>query len=85
LRRAGRRGPARRALLLAGGAAAALVILAGAGVGTGFVHVTLDGPGFGTGTALTAVTGCSQLEQAHGTLKRVNGSSLVIQTAAARP
>ena len=46
---------------------------------TGYVHVHLSGPG--TETVLTAVTGCSQLEQADGTLEQVNGSSLVIKTA----
>jgi hypothetical protein len=35
--------------------------------------------------ALTAVTGCAQLEQASGTLEQVNGSSLVIKTASGRP
>jgi len=39
----------------------------------------------GTETALTAVTGCSQLQQADGTLERVNGSSLVIKTASGQP
>ncbi len=76
-------GPWRRAMLVAGSAAAALVLLAGVGEVTGYVHVHLSGPG--TGTALTAVTGCSQLEQADGTLERVNGSSLVIKAASGRP
>jgi len=81
-RRTGQRvlaGPWRRAMLVAGSAAAALVLLAGVGAVTGLVHVHLSGPG--TETALTAVTGCTQLEQADGTLKQVNGSSLVITTA----
>ena len=85
-RRTGRRGlagPWRRAMLVAGSAAAALVLLVGVGEVTGYVHVHLSGPG--TGTALTAVTGCSQLEQADGTLEQVNGSSLVIKTASGRP
>jgi len=69
----------RRAVLVAGGAAAALVLLAGVGEVAGYVHVRLFGPG--TVTALTAVTGCPQLEQADGTLERVNGSSLAVQTA----
>ena len=43
----------------------------------------LSGPG--TETALTAVTGCTQLEQADGTLEQVNGSSLVIKTASGQP
>ncbi len=63
--------------------AAALVLLGGAGVETGFVHVHLAGPG--TGAALTAVTGCTQLEQASGTLEQVNDSSLVTQTASGQP
>ena len=41
--------------------------------------------GHGTETALTAVTGCTQLEQADGTLEQVNGSSLVIKTASGQP
>jgi hypothetical protein len=76
-------GPWRRAMLVAGSAAAALVLLVGVGEVTGFVHVHLSGPS--SGTALTAVTGCTQLEQAHGTLEQVNGSSLVIKTASGRP
>jgi hypothetical protein len=70
-------------MLVAGGVAAALVLLAGVGEVTGTVHVHLSGPG--TGTALTAVTGCSWLEQAGGTLERVDGSSLVIKTASGHP
>jgi len=50
---------------------------------TGFAHVHLSGPG--TQTVLTAVTGCSQLEQADGTLQQVNGSSLVIKAASGQP
>ena len=75
--------PWRRAMLVAGSAAAALVLLVGVGVATGLVHVSLSGPS--TQTALTAVTGCTQLRQADGTLKQVNGGSLVIQTASGRP
>jgi hypothetical protein len=85
-RRTGQRGPARpwrRAALVAGSAAAALVLLLGIGAATGYVHVHLSGPS--TGTALTAVTGCSQLEQAEGTLVQVNGTSLVIKTASGQP
>jgi hypothetical protein len=77
-------GPWRRAVLVAGCAAAALVLLVGLGELTGYVHVHLSGPGTsgpGTGTALTAVTGCPRIAQAAGTLERVNGSSLVIKTA----
>jgi hypothetical protein len=76
-------GPWRRAMLVAGSAAAALVLLVGVGAVTGLVHVHLSGPG--TETALTAVTGCSQLEQADGTLEQVNGTSLVIKTASGQP
>ncbi|MGD0377640.1 MAG: hypothetical protein ABSB01_24035 [Streptosporangiaceae bacterium] len=85
-RRTGQRvlaGPWRRAMLVAGSAAAALVLLAGVGEVTGLVHVHLSGPS--TETALTAVTGCSQLEQADGTLEQVTGSSLVITTASGQP
>jgi Domain of unknown function (DUF5666) len=78
-----RAGPWRRAMLVAGAAAAALVLLVGVGAVTGLVHVRLSGPG--TKTALTAVTGCTQLEQADGTLEQVSGSSLVIRTASGQP
>jgi hypothetical protein len=74
--------PVRRVLLVAGSAAAALVVLLGVGSLIGVVHVHLSGPG--TGPVLTAVTGCTQLEQAEGTLERVNGDNLVIQTASGR-
>src|SRR5271163_1798964 len=76
-------GPWRRAMLVAGSAAAALVLLVGVGAVTGLVHVRLSGPG--TQTALTTVIGCTQLEQADGTLKQVNDSSLVIKTASGQP
>jgi len=85
-RRTGQRemaGPWRRAMLVAGSAAAALVLLVGIGAVTGYVHVHLSGPG--TEAALTAVTGCTQLDQADGTLEQVNGSGLVIKTASGRP
>jgi hypothetical protein len=85
-RRAGRRvlaGPWRRAMVVAGSVAAALVLLVGVGEVTGFVHVHLSGPG--SGTVLTAVTGCSQIQQVNGTLEQVNGSSLVIKTASGQP
>ena len=81
-------GPWRRAMVVAGCAAAALVLLVGVGEVTGYVHVRLSGPGTsgpGTETALTAVTGCPQIAQAAGTLERVNGSSLVINTASGQP
>lgn len=76
-------GPWRRAALVAGSAAAALVLFAGVGVVTGAVHLQFGNSG--TETALTAVTGCSQIQQADGTLERVNGSSLVIKTASGQP
>ena len=76
-------GPWRRAVLVAGSAAAALVLLAGVGEVTGVVHVHFGNNG--TETVLTAVTGCSQLEQADGTLEQVNGSSLVIKAASGQP
>jgi uncharacterized protein DUF5666 len=85
-RRADRRvlaGPWRRAMLVAGSAAAALVLLAGIGEMTGVLHVHFGNNG--TETVLTAVTGCSQIEQAEGTLEQVNGSSLVIRTASGQP
>jgi hypothetical protein len=80
-------------MLVAGSAAAALVLLVGVGEVTGLVHVSLSGPGTsgpgtsgtGAGTVLTAVPGCSQLEQADGTLEQVNGTSLVIKTASGQP
>ncbi len=76
-------GPWRRALLVVGSAAAALVLLVGAGVVAGVVHVHLSGNS--SQTTLTAVTGCTQLEQADGTLEQVNGSSVVIKTASGQP
>ena len=85
-RRTGRLVPAgtwRRALLVVGSAAAALVLLVGVGVVTGVVHVHFGNNG--TETTLTAVTGCTQLQQADGTLEQVNGSSVVIKTASGQP
>ncbi|MGH3254677.1 MAG: anti-sigma factor family protein [Streptosporangiaceae bacterium] len=76
-------GPWRRAMVVAGSAAAALVLLVGIGEVTGYVHVHLSGPG--TQTALAAVIGCTELQQADGTLEQVNGSSLVIKTASGQP
>jgi hypothetical protein len=55
-------------MVVAGSAAGALVLLVGVGAATGLVHVHLSGPG--TETALTAVTGRTQLEQADGTLEQ---------------
>jgi len=71
------KGPWRRVMLVAGSAAAALILLIGIGAVTGYVHIS----GHGTEATLTAVIGCTQLEQADGTLAQVNGSSLVIKTA----
>jgi hypothetical protein len=71
--------PVRNGLLAVGGTAAAVVLLVTIGSAAGVVHVHF-GSG-GTKTILTAVTGCAQLEQANGTLERVNGNSVVIKTA----
>jgi hypothetical protein len=76
-------GPWRRAMLLVGSAAAALVLFIGVGELAGVVHVHLSLQR--SGTVLAAVTGCSQLELANGTLEHVNGSSLVIKTASGQP
>ena len=77
-------GPRRRTVLAS--AAAALVLIgAGYGVGAAEWRHAPGTAGSGTGTALTAVTGCAQLEQATGTLEQVNGSSLIIRTASGRP
>jgi len=85
-RRTGHRGPAgpwRRAMVVAGSVAAALVLLVGVGELTGAVHVHVGHNG--SGTSLTAVTGCSQIQQVRGTLEQVNGNSLVIKTASGQP
>ena len=82
-RRTGRRRYWRRAMVAAASAAAALVLLAGIGEIAGVVHVHLSGPG--TQATLTAVTGCTELRQADGTLEQVNGGSLVIKTASGQP
>jgi hypothetical protein len=74
--------PRRRVMLVATGAAAALVLLIGIGAVTGLMHVRLSSPS--SEPALTAVTGCTQLEQAVGTLEQVNGRNLVIQMPGAR-
>jgi predicted anti-sigma-YlaC factor YlaD len=71
--------PLRHGIELVGVAAALLVLFLGAGELAGFVHVHLSTSSTGQGTALIAVTGCSQVEQADGTLEQVNGSSLVIK------
>jgi len=75
--------PWRRAMLVAASVAAALVLLVGIGSVTGTVHVHFSGSS--TEPVLTAVTGCSELQQADGTLEQVNGNSLVIQTASGEP
>jgi hypothetical protein len=69
--------PVRHALLAVGSVAAALVLLLAIGSALGVVHVHFSGGG--SRTTLAAVTGCAQLEQASGTLERVNGSSVVIK------
>jgi hypothetical protein len=78
-------GPGRRTMLAAS-AAAALVVVGSAGYwASGFIHISFGTPGTGAKTVLTAVGGCAALEQASGTLERVNGSSLFIQTASGQP
>jgi hypothetical protein len=72
--------PVRHGLLAVGSIAAAIVLLVALGSAAGVVHVHF-GNGGGGQTTLTAVTGCAQLEQASGTLERVNGDSVVIKTA----
>jgi hypothetical protein len=81
-RRAGRNalaGPWRKAMLATGAVAAALVLLVGIGAATGYVHLSVSH--HGSQTVLTAVTGCSQLEAASGTLGQVQGDSMVLKTA----
>jgi Domain of unknown function (DUF5666) len=75
--------PWRRVVLVATGAAAALVLLVGIGAVTGLVHVHPSGPG--REPVLTAVNGCTQLQQAVGTLEHVNGRSFVIRTSSGKP
>ncbi len=70
---------------LAGSAAAALVLFVGVGEVSGLVHLRVGGSGTSAETVLTAVSGCTALEQASGTLERVNGSSLVVKTASGQP
>jgi hypothetical protein len=80
-----RPGPGRRAVL-AVGVAAALVLAGVVGYGASrFVHISFGTGGTGAGPVLTAVNGCSALEEAIGTLEQVNGSSLVIKTASGQP
>lgn len=79
---------ARRRSALAASAAAALVLLGGAGYG---VTAALTGHAAGAvragakTAALTAVHGCTTLEQVTGTLAQVNGGRLVITTASGQP
>jgi len=76
----------RRRAVLAAGVAAALVLVAAVGYGASrFVHITFGTAGPGASTVLTAVTGCTGLQQAVGTLEQVNGTSLVIKTAGGQP
>ncbi len=76
------RTPWRRALLVTGSVAAAIVLVVGIGAALGFVHVHLSGSH--AEPTLTAVTGCTQLQLADGTLEQVNGSSLVVRTSGGR-
>ena len=70
--------------MVAGGSvAAAFVLVAAAGVASGYVHI--HRPGSGSGPALTAVTGCSAFQQVTGTLERVTGGSLIIKAASGQP
>ena len=77
-----------RRTMLAASAATALVLLGGAGYG---VSTALTGHASGTARtgakieSLSAVSGCAGLEQASGTLGRVNSTSLVINTASGQP
>ena len=76
----------RRRTVLVASAAAAVVFLGAVGYGASkFVHITFGTTGTGAGTALTAVGGCTGLEQTAGRLEQVNGSSLVIKTAGGHP
>jgi hypothetical protein len=80
-----RMGAGRRAVVAAG-VAAALVLAGAVGYGaSNFVHIRFGTSGTGGGTVLTAVNGCTGLEEASGTLEQVNGGSLVIKTASGQP
>ncbi|HYB87506.1 MAG TPA: hypothetical protein VEC76_11680 [Streptosporangiaceae bacterium] len=79
-------GPRRRTLLVASVAAALVLATAvGLGVSNNFVHIKFGTGGNGAGPVLTAVTGCTGLEQAVGRLEQVNGNSLVVKTASGQP
>jgi hypothetical protein len=75
--------PVRHGLLAVGSVAAALVLLVAIGSAVGLVHVHVGGGG--AQATLTAVTGCSRIEQADGTLEQVHGSSLVVKAANGQP
>lgn len=70
-------------MVVVASAAAALVLLVviGSAAGVVHVHLSLSGSGSGSETTLTAVSGCTRLEQANGTLERVNGAGAVIKGA----
>ena len=74
----------RRGVLLAGGAAAAAVVIGVAGYAVGAVHISF-GNGPGPVTNLTAVGGCSGIEEATGTLEQASGGSLILKTASGQP
>jgi hypothetical protein len=68
-----------RRTVLAAGAAAALIL-------GGAVYLSSAAlVGHAPRTVLTAVSGCSALKLASGTLEHVNGTSLVLQTASGQP
>ena len=76
----------RRRTVLAASVAAALVLLAAVGYGaSSLVHITFGAAGTGAKTVLTAVNGCTGLEQAVGRLEQVTGTSLVVKTASGQP
>jgi hypothetical protein len=78
----------RRRSALAAGAAAALVVLGAAGYGAAAALTGQAPSSAGAGAraaVLTAVSGCAGLKQASGTLERVNGDRLVIETPGGRP
>jgi hypothetical protein len=75
-----------RRAVLAVGVAAALVLASAIGYeASKLVHISFGTSGTSAGPVLTAVSGCSALEEASGTLEQVNGGSLVIKTASGQP
>ena len=69
-------------------AAAAVLVLGGAryGLTAALTGHAASPAGTSTKTAsLTAVTGCTRLKEASGTLAQMNGTSLVIKTASGQP